>query len=71
MKEIMESKGIVLAKKKKFHEPKISGKDLFINTNEKKIKNYSYYVKKIQESKSHYEFSKYMRKLLFKHLKLE
>jgi len=77
MKEIMKSKGIVLAKKKKFHEPKISGKRkdefdvLFINTNEKKIKNYSYYVKKIQESKSYYEFSKYMKKLLFKHLKLE
>ena len=69
----MKSKGIVLAKKKKFHEPKISGKrnDLFINADEKKIKNYSYYVKKIQESKSYYEFSKYMKKLLFKHLKLE
>ena len=77
MKEIMKSKGIVLAKKKKFHEPKISAKrkyefdNVFINTDENKIKNYSYYVKKIQESKSHYEFSKYMRKLLFKHLKLE
>ena len=77
MKEIMKSKGIVLAKKKKFHEPKISGKRkdefdvLFINADEKKIKNYSYYVKKIQESKSYYEFSKYMKKLLFKHLKLE
>jgi len=77
MKEIMKSKGIDLKKKKKTHESKISIKrkdeldNLFINTNENKIKNYSYYVKKIQESKSNYEFSKYMKKLLFKHLKLE
>lgn len=77
MKGIMKSKGINLAKKKIASEPKISEirKDkldnIFINTTENEIKNYSYYVKRIQESKSRREFSKYMKKLIFNHLKLE
>ena len=77
MKDIMKSKGINLAKKKIASEPKISEirKDkldnIFINTTENEIKNYGYYVKRIQESKSRREFSKYMKKLIFNHLKLE
>ena len=40
-------------------------------TNISEIRNYSYYVKKIQESKTNNESNKYLKKLIFHHLKLE
>ena len=44
---------------------------LFIKMNEDGFKNYSYYAKKIMESKSDNQSRKYFRKLLFHHLKQE
>ena len=73
MKEIIKSKGINLipteSKINQIRKDKLD--NIFINITENEIRNYSYYVKKIQESKSRYEFSKYMKKLIFNHLKLE
>ena len=73
IKEIIKSKGINLiptgSKIKQKRKDKLN--NIFVNITENEIRNYSYYVKKIQESKSRYEFNKYMKKLLFTHLKLE
>ena len=44
---------------------------LFFYAGESENRNYSYYVKKIQESKTNSESNKYFKELLFHHLKLE
>ena len=78
MREIFKEKGIKINEKKSLKESNIVEvkKDrqkgtLFFDANEKEIKNYSYYVKKIQESKTNNESNKYLKKLIFHHLKLE
>ena len=78
MREIFKEKGIKINENKSLKESHIIEvkKDrqkgtLFFDANEKKIKNYSYYVKKIQESKTNNESNKYLKKLIFHHLKLE
>ena len=78
MREIFKNKGIKITENKILKESNIvevkkeSQKGtLFFDANEKKIKNYSYYVKKIQESKTNNESNKYLKKLIFNHLKLE
>lgn len=75
MNQIIQLKGIKLAKNTNLKRLKISEikKDqhtgiLFLNS---EIKNYSYYVKKINESKSNRESGKFLKKLIFNHLKLE
>ena len=42
---------------------------LFCEVNEKEIKNYSYYLKKMIESKNNDESREYARELIFNHLK--
>ena len=42
---------------------------LFFEVNEKEIKNYSYYLKKMTESKNNDESRKYAKELIFNHLK--
>jgi len=42
---------------------------LFFEVNESEIKNYSYYLKKMTESKNNDESRKYARELIFNHLK--
>ena len=78
IEKIFEIKGIKITENKSSKEPNIgeAKKDeyqgkLFFNANESEIKNYSYYVKKIEESKTSRESNKYFKKLLFNHLKLE
>lgn len=44
-------------------------KNLFIDVDEKEIKNYSYYLKKMMETKNNDESRKYARELIFHHLK--
>ena len=78
MRKIFKEKGIKINEKKSLKESNIVEvkKDrqkgtLFFNANEKENKNYSYYIKKIQESKTNNESNKYLKKLIFHHLKLE
>ena len=78
MREIFKEKGIKINENKSLKESNIVEvkKDqhkgtLFLDANEKEIKNYSYYAKKIQESKTNNESNKYLKKLIFHHLKLE
>ena len=78
MREIFKEKGIKINENKSLKESNIVEvkKDrqkgtLFFDANEREIKNYSYYVKKIQESKTNNESNKYLKKLIFHHLKLE
>ena len=78
MREIFKMNVIKITENKSLKESNIveDKKDqhsttLFLDANEKEIKNYSYYVKKIQESKTNNESNKYLKKLIFNHLKLE
>ena len=78
MKNIIKIKGIKLTEDISSKEYEIGKmkKDqnkgiLIFDANEIKIKNYSYYVKKILESKTNRESNKYIKKLIFNHLKLE
>ena len=76
MKNIIKEKNITIKKNKNLKEPNIGEEKkyqyngiLFYNENE--TRNYSYYVKKIQEAKTNSEANKYLTKLIFNHLKLE
>lgn len=76
MKNMIKTKNITITKSKNLKGPNIGEekKDqykgiLFYNANE--TRNYSYYVKKIQEAKTNSEANKYLKKLIFNHLKLE
>ena len=77
MEQILEKKNVNLIEKiQPKKEIKLSKqiKDqhsnlLFFEVNEKEIKNYSYYLKKMVESKNNDESRKYARELIFNHLK--
>ena len=77
MEEAFKKKGLTISQENQskqsipyFKEKKEESKSSTF-TNISEIKNYSYYVKKIQESENNEESSKYYKTLLYKYLKIE
>ena len=78
IEEIFKIKGIKITNYKSSKESEIDETKknknkgtLFFYADESENRNYSYYVKKIQESKTNRESNKYFKELLFNHLKLK
>ena len=77
MEEAFKKKGFTISQENQskqsipyFKEKKEESKSSTF-TNISEIRNYSYYVKKIQESENNEESSKYYKTLLYKYLKIE
>ena len=68
---IDENKVQIKEKKSNIKRQDKPSKSLFIEIDEKEVKNYSYYLKKMNEAKTKDESRRYARELYFHHLKKE